>query len=546
MGRTTHQVRPALASARPLREVLETPVLRGSRVVAGAAGLDRPVERLNVMEVPDILPWVKPREFLLTTAYPLRSHPQALVELIADLDRAGLSGLGIKLGRYLDVLPDGAVEQAEELGFPLVLLPDGVSFDEVFNEVLTGILNQQAEQLARSERIHQTFLQIVLDGRGLEEIAAELADILAGPAAIVAPDGTVLAHRRLDEAGLVPPPDQLRLDGVAGKAIVGDVEVAARSLPISAGARVHGHVVALEGQRPLTDDPLALENAATVAALVMTKQMEVQAVESKYQTDLMHDLLRHVDDPEDALRRAASFGWDLDRRVIALVLRADHALEPVVPDEVQRRPPLGSAIAQRIRERDPGAAVVRFSREVVVLTAAFEGDHARDEAREFARRLVREASRNSGVTVSAGLSRPVARVTDIAAAYEQASRALTIGRRIRGDGAVAHFDDLGAYRVLSLVEDQTELRAFAAEVLGELANDDDATRDLRQTLSVLLDTGGNVAEASRRLHFHYNTLRYRIDKLERIVGPFMVDARRRLDVQLALLILEMRDIDEAR
>jgi PucR family transcriptional regulator, purine catabolism regulatory protein len=65
-------------------------------------------------------------------------------------------------------------------------------------------------------------------------------------------------------------------------------------------------------------------------------------------------------------------------------------------------------------------------------------------------------------------------------------------------------------------------------------------------LQTLLDTGGNVAEAARQLHFHYNTLRYRVEKLESIVGPFTTDARVRLDVHLALLVLSMRGLDGHR
>ncbi|MFP4635617.1 MAG: PucR family transcriptional regulator, partial [Nitriliruptoraceae bacterium] len=112
-----------------------------------------------------------------------------------------------------------------------------------------------------------------------------------------------------------------------------------------------------------------------------------------------------------------------------------------------------------------------------------------------------------------------------------------------GPGSVVHFDDLGVYRLLSLVEDREELRSFVTETLGDLSRDDATNADLRRTLQALIDTGGNVAEAARRLHFHYNTLRYRIDKIEGIVGPFMTDPRTRLDVQLALLVLEMRGLE---
>ncbi len=50
----------------PVRSLLGISSLRGASVLAGAAGLDREVRRVNVMEVPDILPWVKPHELLLT------------------------------------------------------------------------------------------------------------------------------------------------------------------------------------------------------------------------------------------------------------------------------------------------------------------------------------------------------------------------------------------------------------------------------------------------------------------------------------------------
>jgi PucR family transcriptional regulator, purine catabolism regulatory protein len=527
-----------------LAEVLASPALDGARVLAGASGLDRRVERLNVMEVPDILPWVKPHEFLLTTAYPLRGRPETLPALIEELDDAGLAGVGIKLGRYLDELPAAVLERAEERGFPVVQLPDDVGFDEILNEVLTGILNRQAQALERSQRIHRAFLQLVLRGQGLPEIARDLAELLDRPAAIVDREGRVLASAGLDALGLAAA-EPLTVDAAAGRARATDRELACVAVPISAGAREHGHVLALADGEVPTDDLQALEHAATVAALALTKQMEVQAVEDKYRSDLMHDLLREVEDRDDVLRRAAGFGWDLDRPVITLVVRVDQPPAFVVPDEVTRRPPLAAAVRRPVLERDPAAAVVRFSNEVVVLTSPFDGTDTRTTARRFATRLASEASRSVGGTVSVGLSRPVADVTAIRTGYEQARRAVTIGRRIDGAGSVAHFDELGVYRLLSLVDDPTELRSFVTETLRSLADDDPTAADLRRTLHALIDTGGNVAEAARRLHFHYNTLRYRIDKLETILGPFTEDARLRLDIHLALLVLEMRGLDEA-
>ncbi len=68
------------------------------------------------------------------------------------------------------------------------------------------------------------------------------------------------------------------------------------------------------------------------------------------------------------------------------------------------------------------------------------------------------------------------------------------------------------FRLLSLVEDQAELRSFAEEALGDLArlDDDRGRRPAPHAARCCSTLNLNVAETSRALHFHYNTLRYRI------------------------------------
>ena len=89
---------------------------------------------------------------------------------------------------------------------------------------------------------------------------------------------------------------------------------------------------------------------------------------------------------------------------------------------------------------------------------------------------------------------------------------------MRGSGSTTWFDQLGLHRLLALVPDQAELSAYAVDVLGPLADKSAEAAELRETLRILLDTNFNVAEAARAQFFHYNTMRYRVGKLQRIWG----------------------------
>ncbi|MDA0633876.1 PucR family transcriptional regulator ligand-binding domain-containing protein [Nonomuraea sp. MCN248] len=513
-------------------ELLGVSTLADARLLAGESGLGRVVQRLNVMEVPDILAWVKPHELLLTTGYPLRNTPQSLGRLVTDLDDRGLAALAIKLGRYVDELPPEMVEQADRLGFPLILLPNDVGFDDILNQVLTDILNRQAAVLVRAEEAHRALVQVVLAGGGLDEVTAEVAALLDVSVAAVDGRGRVLASAGPHEAALREIVGREGSSAPSGAPASGP-RVSA-SVPVIAGGHHHGRIVAYSPAGSICDSDVGiLERAATVAALAVTRQEAVHAVESKYRADFLRDVLTgRAGSIERVAARGRAFGWDLERPVTVLVAELD-------PDGDERtaQDRLVTSWTAAMRRHDPRGAVAGFSHEVVaVVDASVDAARvARDAASAFAD--------SPPVTFSTGTSRPSRGPDTLPEAYSQALKAARVGRQLHGPGAVAHFDQLGVYRLLSLVNDTDELHAFVRETLGPLASDDDAENaDLRRTLQVLLETNLNVAETARRLHFHYNTLRYRIGKLERLLGNFTDDPHLRLNLTLALHVLRMRGI----
>jgi purine catabolism regulator len=524
-------------------EVLQASTLADARLLAGASGLGRIVQRLNVMEVPDILPWVKPHELLLTTGYPLRNTPQSLPGLAGDLEARGLAALAIKVGRYLDGLPAELLTEADRLGFPIIQLPDDVAFDDILNQVLTDILNRQASLIARSDEVHRALVQIVLGGGGISELAAEVAAQL-GAAVVVTSSGDIV-RASTGPDGQVP--SQLPAGGpqtatVDGRAI--GVGARCAVVDVIAGGANHGSIAAYSESRSFeVSDVTILERAATVAALVMTREAAVAAVESKYRADFLRDALDgRGGDRSQIVGHAASLGWALDRPVVVMVGELDpHAPAPAGPEERAVQERFTAAWERAVRQQDPSAAIAGFSHEVVAVIGTDRGDPL-ELGRDW-HAAVSSAPTGLRRSFSIGLSRVVADPVALPEAYGQATKAMRVGRQMAGPGAVTRFDDLGVFRLLSLVPDSGELRSFLDETLGPLADlSDPAATDLRHTLEVLLDSNLNVAETARRLHFHYNSLRYRIGRLERAIGPFTTDATLRLNVVLALQVLRMRGL----
>ncbi len=428
--------------------------------------------------------------------------------------------------------------------------------------VRTDAARRQTEVLERIDTLHSALTQLVLEGAGLDQIAAEVTRILGVGIVVTSTDGrergaSISAAQRaeLARAELVDPSGRVRVERLrnqsgSGGAPFGAGEV--RLIKVAAAGQDLVRLICVSPERAIADDDVhALERAATVVALLITRQQAVAAVENKYRGDFLRDVfVGRAGDDAFVADHARGLGWDLDRPVAVLSAEVD----PLGPDEepvssqVRREWQERFAAAWRVvcEARDRSIPNADFSSEVVVLVPV--PGHASEHER--ARSLRCEVDTLvAGVTgdrgggrrpFSVGVSRVAQHLGDLPAAYQQARRAASVGRRITGGASTTWFDDLGLHRLIALVPEQAELQAFADDVLGELAGDDSEAVDLRTTLQVLVDTNLNVAEAARLQFFHYNTMRYRVGKLERLLGPFTTDPHLRLNIAVALQVLDFR------
>ncbi|MGB0099154.1 MAG: helix-turn-helix domain-containing protein [Nocardioides sp.] len=413
--------------------------------------------------------------------------------------------------------------------------------------------------LARVDALHIALTQIVLEGGNLDGIADEVARVLGVGVVVTSTDGRERAAAMPDDmrdalaaADLVDPTGRVRVERVDADGVpVGAGQ--ARGLRVAAGGADLARLICLRTEGPLTgNDVHALERAAAVAALLITREEAVTAVENKYQGDFLRDLLlRRTADPAYVAEHAATFGWDLGRPVVVVAAEIDATDEPVSGTQRRQWQERFSAAWRQVSESvGPGIASVDFSSEVVTLLPVGEAlDGPGDEpvaGHDVVRRAVKAVAGDKGGgrrPFSVGVSRVASTLDELPGAYAQARRAVEVGRRVRGGGSTTFFDQLGLHRLIALIpegpEGTSELRSFVADVLGPLAAPGVEASDLRETLQVLLDTNFNVAEAARVQFFHYNTMRYRVSKLERLLGPLSSDPHLRLDVAVALRVLEI-------
>ena len=161
-----------------VREALAMKEWKDCRLIAGEEGLDREIHYIDSMEVPDIIPWLKKDELLITTAYAVRDSEEQLLNIIRALGKNQSAGIALKT-KFLGTIPDSIKKIADELKLPVIEIPRDMPAIDLTNPLMKKIVNSQNRKLEFNKAMNEKFLAVQIEGGSFEEIGKILGELLS-------------------------------------------------------------------------------------------------------------------------------------------------------------------------------------------------------------------------------------------------------------------------------------------------------------------------------------------------------------------------------
>ena len=181
----------------------------GLDLVSGAEAAESPIRWVHSSELADPTPWLSGGELILTTGLQLTS-PKRQREFARRLSDHHLAGVGFGTGIEHDSIPKPLVDEARTLGFPVFEVPYELPFIAITEKAFRRLVNEQYEVLQRGIATHKRLERLVLEERGLGEVARALAAAIGGAVLVLDGRGEIMAERALPPRDPQPAVEWLR------------------------------------------------------------------------------------------------------------------------------------------------------------------------------------------------------------------------------------------------------------------------------------------------------------------------------------------------
>ena len=542
-----------------IRELLRSGKFPMLHLVAGAAGIDREVKGVRIIEVEDMERFLYGKDILLTGFKVYRSmNRQRFTGHLEELLKKDVSAFIVKRkaendpdGMYFDCL----VQICSTHNIPVLEIPKDLYYWEIVKYVMMQIFDKGTARLTYFKLTHDNFTNILLKSRDVSNLATDILYLLdkmiGNPVALYYSNNVCFASTNQDMSRFILKEDaeEYHPDIITKfEYLKQKTEYVQYIVKLDILGCVVIHLVITEKNSPLTGlDYMALENAIITLQYSFISSFVQNEIEKKYQRDIGYGILsgslssREMDEVAYMINLSENQTY----RVIEFHTIPRSADGKYTKEQLEE---VGIIEGELVRLL-PEETIYRNMNQIFYIHAvpAGEGEFQFRKQMEELQRVIQKqiVHRKKNTDFQIGIGKVVQGYRNLKESFEDAKRALNyidLIRMMSGDPTIAVLDcsKLGFFQIFDQIQEPEDLLQYVPESLKRLYRyDREHNGELLETLQMYLNNNQSTKKTSQELNVHYRTITYRLEKIQEISGIDFHNANEILAVQNGLVILKI-------
>lgn len=537
-----------------LAEVLALPRFSDLQLLSSHSNLTQPLESVEITETPDVADFIPKNVMILTTAMIYKDDQEKLKPFIDSLKQAECTALGIKVGRFLDEISPEIVAYASAVDLPLIKIPSTQPLGGLLHEIVGYLRDSKTEQMSVAFDIQKRFSTLLMQDVDATRFIAEFAKILNAPIILLSPWQQVIAHSNYFYGNQKSAEffiEQLSKDHFQQLAQEKKIfrlqderqeNIQVAGFPIRVNDYFPYYLLVLSPEQiPYPISEFAIDQAILVLTFMLFKNQKIAESFEHLKTDFLDRLL---DTHQEALSKHQN--W-LELWKNYLLINSDYyqlaivygVTKPENETHIRYQQAEGQLIFQWLKEQlpeilpDVALFKLKNQNKSILIFQSKKNDHLM-----ILQNLAERLQQALPITIRFALGNAYENLEDLPNSYIEASSTLEASLHAQKPATVQLFHPKGLAGLFEKIGTE-DVEYFCQQQLKELAYPTEPTlQELRKTLKVFLDFNCEITKTANALYLHRNTIKYRMNQCEKLLGTSIQEPETSLLLRVALELSE--------
>lgn len=492
-------------------------------LIAGKGGLNNIISHVSVMEVADYAKFdLGYNLFVLTTFSFCKGNEDDIINILKLLIKKNTSGILIKLNRFIDKLPDEAMEIANESNFPIYIAVDDIPFREIITEISKNIINDQFDTIETMNTMYRDLYKSLINEVSLEEFIKKL-NLQPLLQYYIFTNGHITFNSNpqnsldIDTANLITEKVKQKLN--IGKEVFEDCyEIICQGneyivFPIVGAKSSFGNIIVEIRDIPITSfNKMAFTQLAGYLSIKLTKTQLTLEEKLNSNSRIYNDIIyNHNLDNDYALNLLQSVGFGNFNSFRLVYISIDQSSYSSIEQLKNNYPAIfySGSKQQYISVHSNGFSII------------FGLDNKNSELDSMFLNFIdqlKEILDNEKLKYKIGISNKFDDYSKLSIAHHQGEITTFISRRIKQYEQTNYYNEIWEVDMIRQLANSGEIEELKNKVILPLIKYDKNNQlNLLDTLAECIQVE-SLKEAAGNLYIHITTLRYRLGKIETLTG----------------------------